>query len=76
MRSFFVDRVKIGQPGWVTFVAMLFNAWKWEGTGNTFILMDRREWAALPDANTITAMCDASNGAGADGLIFFRPLCH
>ena len=55
---------------------MLFNAWKWEGTGNTFILMDRREWAALPDANTIKAMCDASNGAGADGLIFFRPLCH
>ncbi len=53
---------------------MLINAWKWEGTGNTFILMDRREWPALPDAAIIEAMCDASNGLGADGLIFFRPL--
>ncbi len=73
MRSFFVDRVKIGQRGWVTFVAMLIDAWKWEGTGNEFILMDRREWAALPDAATIAAMCDAANGVGADGLIFFQP---
>ena len=55
MRSFFVDRVKIGQHGWVTFVAMLINAWKWEGTGNAFILLDRRDWAVLPDAATIAA---------------------
>ena len=74
MRSFFVDRVKIGQPGWVTFVAMLIDAWKWEGTGNAFILMDRRDWAVLPDATTIAAMCEAANGVGADGLIFFQPL--
>ena len=74
MRSFFVDRVKIGQRGWVTFVAMLIDAWKWEGTGNAFILMDRRDWAILPDDATIAAMCDASNGVGADGLIFFQPV--
>ena len=74
MRSFFVDRVKIGQHGWVTFVAMLIDAWKWEGTGNAFILMDRRDWAVLPEATTIAAMCDAANGVGADGLIFFQPL--
>jgi diaminopimelate epimerase len=74
MRSFFVDRVKIGQHGWVTFVAMLINAWKWEGTGNAFILLDRRDCAVLPDAATIAAMCDAANGVGADGLIFFQPL--
>ena len=74
MRSFFVDRVKIGQRGWVTFVAMLIDAWKWEGTGNAFILMDRRDWAELPDDATIAAMCDAANGVGADGLIFFQPL--
>lgn len=76
MRSFFVDRVKIGQHGWVTFVAMLIDAWKWEGTGNAFILMDRRDWVVLPDATTIAAMCDASNGVGTDGLIFFQPLCN
>lgn len=74
MRSFFVDRVKIGQRGWVTFVAMLIDAWKWEGTGNAFILMDRRDWAELPDDATIATMCDAANGVGADGLIFFQPL--
>ena len=53
---------------------MLINAWKWEGTGNAFILLDRRDWAVLPDAATIAAMCDAANGVGADGLIFFQPL--
>ncbi len=53
---------------------MLTNAWKWEGTGNAFILMDRRDWLALPDASTIAAMCDASNGVGADGVIFFQPM--
>ena len=74
MRSFFVDRVKIGQHGWVTFVAMLINAWKWEGTGNAFILMDRRDWPALPSFERIASMCDALNGVGADGLIFFQPL--
>ena len=53
---------------------MLIDAWKWEGTGNAFILMDRRDWATLPDDATIAAMCDASNGVGADGLIFFQPV--
>ena len=49
-------------------------AWKWEGTGNEFILMDRRNWAELPDAAIIASMCDPASGAGADGVIFFRPL--
>ena len=53
---------------------MLINAWKWEGTGNAFILLDRSDWVVLPDAATIAAMCDAANGVGADGLIFFQPL--
>lgn len=49
-------------------------AWKWEGTGNEFILMDRRDWAELPDAATIESMCDPVQGVGADGVIFFRPM--
>ena len=53
---------------------MLIDAWKWEGTGNAFILMDRGDWAALPDDTAIEAMCNPENGLGADGLIFFQSL--
>lgn len=53
---------------------MHIKAWKWEGTGNEFILMDRRDWAELPSAETMGSMCDPAQGVGADGVIFFRPL--
>ena len=54
---------------------MHFNFWKWEGTGNDFILLDQREWTAIPEAKDITRWCDREIGIGADGVIFFQPLC-
>lgn len=69
----FDNRVKIAQSGWATFAAMHFNFWKWEGTGNDFILLDQREWMDLPTPEDISAWCNRSTGLGADGVIFFQP---
>ena len=52
---------------------MHFNFWKWEGTGNDFILFDQREWPEVPNAEDIAAWCDREQGLGADGVIFFQP---
>ncbi len=52
---------------------MHFNFWKWEGTGNDFILLDQREWLNLPSPEDISAWCNRSTGLGADGVIFFQP---
>ena len=52
---------------------MHFNFWKWEGTGNDFILLDQREWSLLPNAQAIAAWCDRDEGLGADGVIYFQP---
>ncbi|MDA0913468.1 MAG: diaminopimelate epimerase [Bacteroidetes bacterium] len=69
-----MNEVKIEQSGWATFVAMHRNFWKWEGTGNDFILLDRREWPEMPAIEVIGQMCDRVNSVGADGVIFFQPL--
>lgn len=69
----FDNRVKIAQSGWATFAVMHFNFWKWEGTGNDFILLDQREWLTLPSSEDISAWCNRSTGLGADGVIFFQP---
>ena len=53
---------------------MHFNFWKWEGTGNDFVLFDRRAWPELPDVGEIQRLCDRSKGVGADGVIFFQPV--
>jgi diaminopimelate epimerase len=53
---------------------MHFNFWKWEGTGNDFILLDQREWSVLPDEQNIARWCNRENGLGADGVIFFQPV--
>ena len=53
---------------------MHFNCWKWEGTGNDFVLFDRRDWPELPDAGEIHRLCDRDGPVGADGVIFFRPM--
>ena len=48
----------------------MMNFFKYQGTGNDFIMVDNRsgEWNNLSN-KTITALCDRRFGIGADGLI-------
>lgn len=52
------------QPGF-----MKLDFWKYEGTGNDFILIDGRTAAPELPGDVIRALCNRHNGIGADGLM-------
>ena len=46
--------------------------WKYQGTGNDFIVMDNRSSEILLGASEIQSMCDRKFGVGADGVILIE----
>lgn len=51
-----------------------FDLHKYQGTGNDFILLDRREGHdKLPSHDDIRSLCDRHFGVGGDGLILLLP---
>lgn len=51
---------------------MNFTFYKYQGTGNDFILIDNRERTFPADASLIEHLCHRRFGIGADGLIFLE----
>lgn len=51
---------------------MTLNFYKYQGTGNDFILIDDRDSAVQLRKNQIARLCDRHFGIGADGLMLLR----
>ena len=51
---------------------MIFSFYKYEGTGNDFIMIDDRLNTFPIDKDIISRLCDRKKGIGADGLILIK----
>ena len=51
---------------------MILNFYKYQGTGNDFIIIDNRTKQVSLSKNQIIALCDRRFGIGTDGLIFLE----
>ena len=51
---------------------MTVKFYKYQGTGNDFILIDNRAYGLSNNRNAIEKLCHRRFGIGADGLIFLQ----
>ncbi len=47
--------------------------YKYQGTGNDFVVLDGREWPEAPTVEWIKKICHRKWGVGSDGLVIVRP---
>jgi len=56
-----------------TFAGMhTFPFYKYQGTGNDFIVFDGRDWSGMPNLEVIQSMCKRKFGVGSDGMIVLK----
>src|SRR5688572_19791534 len=51
---------------------MLIRFYKYQGTGNDFILIDNRDQAFSPEESQVAWLCNRRFGVGADGLMLLE----
>lgn len=56
-----------------TFVGMnKYQFYKYQGTGNDFIVFDGRNWEEIPSLDVVENLCERKFGVGSDGLIILK----